>query len=167
MSKFYLAYGSNLSLSQMGHRCPTALPVGVAELEGYQLLFKGSKTGSYLTVEPKAGSHIPVAVWKIGAADERCLDTYEGYPTFYYKKNLEVQLRSLVDGSDLGTVPALIYIMHEEHVLGCPTANYFLTCAEGYRRFGFDRAELEQAVVDSTTKKQAQLLLNEVHRYGY
>ena len=52
MRKLYLAYGSNLSLEQMAYRCPHAYPVGTATLPDYQLLFKGSKTGSYLTVEP-------------------------------------------------------------------------------------------------------------------
>ena len=48
--KYYLAYGSNLNVRQMMHRCPGAKPVGKMVLEGYELLFKGSKTGSYLTI---------------------------------------------------------------------------------------------------------------------
>ena len=53
MNKYYLAYGSNLSMAQMAQRCPDAVYVGTAELKDYQLLFKGSQSGSYLTVEPK------------------------------------------------------------------------------------------------------------------
>ena len=53
MKKFYLAYGSNLNVKQMQFRCPDARIVGTAEISNYQLLFKGSKTGSYLTIEPK------------------------------------------------------------------------------------------------------------------
>ncbi len=53
MKKFYLAYGSNLNVKQMQFRCPDARIVGTAEIPNYQLLFKGSKTGSYLTIEPK------------------------------------------------------------------------------------------------------------------
>ena len=37
--------------------------IGTSELQDYRLLFKGSKTGSYLTVEPKKGCTVPVAVW--------------------------------------------------------------------------------------------------------
>ena len=48
--KYYLAYGSNLSVRQMLHRCPDAVYVGTAEIPDYQLLFKGSKTGNYLTI---------------------------------------------------------------------------------------------------------------------
>ena len=47
--RYYLAYGSNLNMEQMHYRCPGAVPLGTAELEGYRLLFKGSKTGAYLT----------------------------------------------------------------------------------------------------------------------
>ena len=51
--KYYLAYGSNLNIRQMQMRCPGAKPVGTMVLEDYELLFKGSKTGSYLTIEKK------------------------------------------------------------------------------------------------------------------
>ena len=60
MEKYYLAYGSNLSVAQMAQRCPDAVYVGTAEIENYQLLFKGSQSGSYLTIEPKVGSKVPV-----------------------------------------------------------------------------------------------------------
>ena len=60
--RFYLAYGSNLNIPQMQRRCPTAKIVGIAEIKDYELLFKGSKTGSYLTIEPKKGATVPVAV---------------------------------------------------------------------------------------------------------
>ena len=62
MKKFYLAYGSNLNMKQMQFRCPDARIVGTAEIPNYQLLFKGSKTGSYLTIEPKQGCTVPAAV---------------------------------------------------------------------------------------------------------
>ena len=65
MEQYYLAYGSNLSMAQMATRCPDAIYVGIAEIEDYQLLFKGSQTGSYLTVEQKKGRKVPVLVWRI------------------------------------------------------------------------------------------------------
>ena len=55
----------------------------------YELLYKGSKTGSYLTIEKKEGGVVPVAVWEVTAADEHSLDAYEGCPNFYYKKNMK------------------------------------------------------------------------------
>jgi hypothetical protein len=40
----------------MKMRCPGAKIVGTSEIKDYQLLFKGSKTGSYLTIEKCDGS---------------------------------------------------------------------------------------------------------------
>ena len=48
--RYYIAYGSNLNVRQMRMRCPSARIIGTANLKDYELLFKGSKTGSYLTV---------------------------------------------------------------------------------------------------------------------
>ena len=43
MKKRYIAYGSNMDEGQMAYRCPTARLLGQAEVEGYRLLFKGSR----------------------------------------------------------------------------------------------------------------------------
>ena len=93
MKRYYLAYGSNLNLQQMALRCPMAKPVGTAVIRDYELLFKGSKTGAYLTIEPKDGGLVPVAVWEVTADDEKHLDIYEGCPTFYYKKEVRLPIR--------------------------------------------------------------------------
>lgn len=71
----------------MRMRCPSARIIGTSEIPDYELLFKGSKTGSYLTIESKEGSRVPVAAWEVSAEDELALDRYEGFPTFYYKKS--------------------------------------------------------------------------------
>ena len=44
--RYYIAYGSNLNVGQMRMRCPHATILGTANLKGWELLFKGSKTGS-------------------------------------------------------------------------------------------------------------------------
>jgi len=83
--RYYIAYGSNLNIYQMRFRCPGAKIIGTSKLDGYRLLFKGSQSGSYLTVEKEQGYSVPVAVWAVTEHDEANLDRYEGYPTFYYK----------------------------------------------------------------------------------
>lgn len=140
--RLYLAYGSNLNVEQMKMRCPTAKIVGTAEIKNYELLFKGSLTGSYLTIEKCKGSVVPVAVWEVTADDEISLDRYEGYPNFYYKKNMHIT----VNGK---TVPAFVYIMHEDRKLGLPTLFYFKTCESGYKKFDFDRKILVEAYLKS------------------
>ena len=43
--RLYIAYGSNLNLSQMAYRCPTAKVAGKGGLKGYELLFRGGRRG--------------------------------------------------------------------------------------------------------------------------
>ena len=42
--KYYIAYGSNLSVEQMADRCPDAKIAGQAVLAGWELLFRGCAT---------------------------------------------------------------------------------------------------------------------------
>ncbi len=148
--RYYLAYGSNLNVRQMKARCPGAKPVGTSEIPGYELLFKGSKTGSYLTIEKKKGSFVPVTVWSVTQRDERNLDIYEGYPNFYYKKEIEVKLNSN------RKIKSFVYIMHENRQIGIPTKGYIDTCLEGYENFGFDYEPLIKAY-----EKSVEVCLNE------
>ena len=143
MKKYYLAYGSNLNIRQMALRCPTAKPVGTAVIEDYELLFKGSKTGAYLTIEPKSGAEVPVAIWAVEPADEKRLDVYEGFPTFYYKTELELPVRYFSGKTVLRK--AFVYIMHEDRPIGIPSIPYMQTCIQGYDDFGFDRLVLIDA----------------------
>ena len=153
--RYYLAYGSNLSVEQMLQRCPDAIYVGTAEIDGYELLFKGSKTGSYLTIEKREGSFVPVVVWKISEADEKNLDRYEGCPHFYYKKMVRVKVRSLLTKRPGTEIEAMVYIMHEERKLGVPDGWYYNVCKEGYDRFGFADWHLRKALERSSDAKRA------------
>ena len=146
--KYYLAYGSNLNIEQMKRRCPTAEAVGVAEIEDYELLFKGSRTGSYLTIEKKKGSKVPVAVWLVDEECEKSLDRYEGYPTFYYKAEMTLPITGIKSGK-VRERKVYVYIMHEERQIGMPTIRYVQTCLEGYRAFGFDENTLYDAIEKS------------------
>ena len=137
MKKYYLAYGSNLNIAQMQFRCPGAVVAGTAVIPDYELLFKGSLTGAYLTIEPKQGSHVPVGVWEVSLADELKLDRYEGFPNFYYKKEMRIPVKDIRTGKTW-RCDAFVYIMHEDRKLGVPTSFYMRTCIEGYRDFGFD-----------------------------
>lgn len=151
MKKYYLAYGSNLNVAQMQYRCPTAKPVGTARLNNHCLVFKGSKTGSYLTVEPQSDSYVPLGVWEVETDDEYSLDRYEGYPMFYYKAELPINVIGF-DGKDKGCINAFIYIMNERSRYSIPRNDYVNTCIKGYKDFGFDKAILEKAVTETNRR---------------
>ena len=139
MKKRYIAYGSNMDEGQMAHRCPTARLLGQTEVEGYRLLFKGSLTGAYATIEPQEGGRVPVLIWEIGEADEASLDRYEGFPSFYYKKDLTVSL----GGQE---VTAMVYIMDERRRPGEPSGAYYGVLERAYQKFGFPMGILQAAL---------------------
>jgi len=138
----YIAYGSNLNLPQMAFRCPTAKVVGISEIKNYELLFRGGRRSSVATVEPLKGSSVPVLLWKLKERDMQALDRYEGYPSFYRKEILPVELKGK-------TISAMVYIMNDGHPFGSPSDYYLDTIVEGYQSAGFDTEFLEQAVEKS------------------
>lgn len=56
--KYYIAYGSNLSVAQMAHRCPEAKVAGMAALKNWKLVFR-----IHATIEPCEGRVVPVLIW--------------------------------------------------------------------------------------------------------
>lgn len=146
MSKrLYVAYGSNLNIRQMKHRCPTAKLYGTGEIKDYELQFKGHPDSAFATIAPKEGASVSVAVWEIQARDEMSLDRYEGYPSHYFKKNVPVQL----DGEE---VNAMVYIMNLKMRFGLPTPYYYQTVHEGYNDCGLNTAVLDRAVKESSAR---------------
>lgn len=142
--RFYIAYGSNLNVPRMRARCPRAEIAGVVCLKDMELLFKGSKTGAYLTIEKKKNGKVPAVVWEVTPEDEAALDRCEGFPFFYYKKDFRLEFKDARTGEDM-TVTAFAYVMHEDRPAGVPTADYMRICLEGYRAFGFDTNRLFEA----------------------
>lgn len=143
MSKrLYVAYGSNLNIRQMQHRCPTAKLYGTGIVSDYELQFKGQPNCAFATIAPKEGAEVPVAVWEIQPQDERSLDRYEGYPSHYFKQNIPVRL----DGEE---VSAMVYIMNLKMKFGMPSPYYYQTVLEGYHDCGLDTEVLDQAVRNS------------------
>lgn len=142
-NRYYVAYGSNLNIGQMQFRCPDAKVVGSGFINGYELLFKGSKSGSYLTIEKKKGSRVPIGIWKVSKLDELNLDRYEGYPAFYYKQDMDITIK---DKNKEKKITAFVYIMHEERECGMPSQSYVNTCVEGYEEFGISVSYLAKAI---------------------
>ena len=142
-SRLYIAYGSNLNLEQMAHRCPTAEVVGAATLRGWRLWFRGGNGSAVVTVERERGCEVPVLVWRIQPQDERALDRYEGWPHLYRKETLRITMNGR-------RVYAMVYIMNEaRYPYGTPSLGYLDTIREGYESAGFDSGILAKAVSDS------------------
>lgn len=97
---------------------------------------------------------VPVAIWSVSENDERALDHYEGFPTFYYKKKMPVTVKGIKSGKEYRR-NAFAYIMHEERPIGIPSLQYMRTCAEGYCDFGFDQLILAEAFTYSRKETMA------------
>ena len=138
----YLAYGSNLNLQQMKQRCPYAIPIGVATLPDYRLLFRGGSRSAVATIEPFEGGSVPVLLWDITPRDEEALDCYEGWPRLYRKEMITVELHGK-------PVDAMVYIMNSGE-LGQPSSYYLNAIREGYESAGFDTAILDAALAVGT-----------------
>ena len=154
--KYYIAYGSNLSVEQMAQRCPDARIVGQAVLEGWELAFKGCAT-----ILPNKEKNTPVLVWEISAEDEKNLDIYEGFPHYYRKEKLEVEV--VRESAEPLTVTAMVYIMEHDYGQKMPTPYYYRVLHEGYKAFHFPLHILEGALKKCTNnKKLAEKMIQEV-----
>ena len=135
--RLYIAYGSNLNLEQMSHRCPTAKVVGATVMRNWRLVFNG-----VATIERFKFGIVPVLVWEVQAEDEAALDIYEGWPRLYRKESVRITLNGK-------QVRAFVYIMNSgrEHQ---PNPGYYNTIRKGYESAGFDvnilRAAARRAV---------------------
>ena len=147
--RLYVAYGSNLNILQMKHRCPTAKLCGTGTVANYQLQFKGRPQSAFATISPKEGSSVPVAVCELQPRDGRALDLYGGYPSHYFKQDIPVRM-------DSKEVVGMAYIMDLKMDHGLPSLDYYQTVQEGYEDCGLDVSVLEQAVVESARQYFAE-----------
>ena len=122
----YIAYGSNMVQEQMAFRCPDARLIGTGYLSGARLEFY-----LHATVE-KTGdqrNRVPVAVWEINDRDEKSLDRYEGFPSYYTKERWPVHMS---DGSEIeGMSYIMKLILHSP-----PHSSYYKGIEDAYRKLG-------------------------------
>lgn len=139
-------------MKQMKMRCPTASVVGSGFLHDCELVYRGSKTGSYATIKKKMGSFVPVGVWEIERLDERYLDMYEGFPRFYQKHTTKVYM------NDNSEIVGMVYVMRPDAKPGYPSERYIDTIYRGYQDFGLNFLYLKESL---------ELNIKEMHRGNY
>lgn len=139
MGKLYVAYGSNLHLAQMAARCPSATIYGTGLLNNWELLYRGMDGNAHATIARKKGSVVPVLVWSIEPSDEIRLDRYEGYPRYYFKQNVMVE----VNGQKK---LAMVYIMDLMKRPATPSKYYIETIRQGYMDNDLDMSYFEDSL---------------------
>ncbi len=149
----YAAYGSNINLEQMAFRCPNSTVAGTAMLKGYELQFR-----HHDTIEQNEESEVPVLLWELDSQDERFLDKYEGWPKYYRKESITLELNG-------ESVEAMIYIMNGDRPLESPTAQYYDIIEQGYRENGLDTSYLETALAEAVQSENLEM--NEEMQIGF
>jgi gamma-glutamylcyclotransferase (GGCT)/AIG2-like uncharacterized protein YtfP len=129
----YIAYGSNINLEQMACRCPTATKFCSGTISDYELEFR-----QVATIVPKTDSVVPVLLWEFEPSDEKSLDRYEVYPSFYRKEYFELE----IDGE---IREAMAYVMNGGQI-DIPSEAYYNGIKKGYINNSLDTAYLEKAL---------------------
>lgn len=149
--KYYFAYGSNMNLDQMAHRCPDAEVVGRAVLKDYRLVFRGNRNGNGVaSVVPDPGKEVQGLLWKITPRCEQSLDFYEGYPRLYGKEEIKVQTKT-------GEVAKVaVYIMNEPYQSqpAIPSEYYLKGILDGCRQNHLPQKDVRRAAEE--TKKELE-----------
>lgn len=128
----YFAFGSNLSTNQMKYRCPSTTIVGKAILKGRSLAFAGysmTRNGGVATIIPDPDGRVEGVVYEISEEDLEYLDHCEGYPGFYDRISIDVEI-----GSD--PMETLTYIL--DRPANLPHDNYIKVILSGYLEHGLD-----------------------------
>jgi hypothetical protein len=119
----YFAYGANMSVAAMRHRCPGAQAVGPAVLEGFRFFVGREGWGS---VRPSLGDNVHGVLWHVTVRDLAALHAYELLHKGLY------DLRRLPVLHQSRRVPALIYLLRRR-VPGRPRPGYIESIAAAAR----------------------------------
>lgn len=122
--RFYFAYGSNISLTQMSRRCPTAVYHSFGLLRnhnwkigprGYANVVPSTIFGNLLKTGKVCKPVVYGALYTLEPSDEAALDHAERVPVVYSKQDMFIEVLSIADGivSDIKLgemVSALVYV---------------------------------------------------------
>ena len=127
----YFAYGSNMDPLQMEQRCPGAVVIGPARLDGYRLAFVWDSPGwggGVGTVFPARGGMVWGVLWELTDDDEKALDRYEGVAVGAYTKE------RVVPDADGKPVNAFVYVATDTRPKQ-PSARYVDALVRGAKAF--------------------------------
>jgi hypothetical protein len=120
----HFAYGSNMSRSLMGSRCPGARALGIATLSGWRFVINPEGYGS---LAPQTGARVHGVLWRLSARDVAAINAYEGVACgLYLRRQLPVRWKR--------TMTALVYIASRRGE-GIPRPGYVGLVVEAAREW--------------------------------
>jgi gamma-glutamylcyclotransferase len=90
----YFAYGSNMNLAQMKERCPGGRFLKPVVLEGHRFVYDGysvAREGATGNIVPSEVDSVRGALFEITERDKLALDSHEGYPKTYDRREFDVR----------------------------------------------------------------------------
>lgn len=142
------AFGSNLDITRMRRRCPSAVPETLARLPGHRLAFAGHSAawgGAVATAVPARGRHVDGLIYRLARADLERLDRFEGTPYVY------VRVRRTVVGKDGQRRVVHAYVLVDPREERAPPPDYLGIIARAYGLYHFSRGDLTAALVRSAS----------------
>jgi len=131
----YFAYGMNTNLAEMASRCPGAVNLGPAQIEGYEFVFR-----THADIAAKKDAVCQGVLWEIDDDNLDALDMLEGYPTYYTRFSVAVT-------TETSTTVALVYQMNNQQSVKMPYISYLDMVTEGYQENNISCDQLEQALL--------------------
>lgn len=130
----YFAYGMNTNLSEMSRRCPTARSLGAAWIDDYEFVFR-----THADIAGSPGSICYGVLWDISKSDLKALDVLEGYPYYYTRFRVRVNL-----GDHF--VYAITYQMTDQTYMQEPGRGYLEMVREGYQQNSVPLGQIDGAI---------------------
>lgn len=127
---YMFAYGLNTNTDGMRARCPEAVPIGPAWLDGYRFAWRG-----FADISLDPDSYVLGVLWRISDTDLDTLDYFEGVPRHYTRQRVII---STSDGHHEGWA----YMMAKQDGERPPSDAYRDAVFDGYRQNGISDEQL-------------------------
>lgn len=126
--RYYFAYGSNLSPTQMALRCPSSEPVGLAHLPGYAFIINARRYANVVPEDAAAAPGVYGVLYDLHPDDEAVLDRCEGVPFAYQKEMITVTVVTTTSAApsleEHSSIPALVYVDRARQTGAAPWPEY-------------------------------------------
>jgi len=128
------SYGTNTHPQQMAQRCPGATCLGPAILPGFRFVWR-----KHADIELDDTNYVDGVVWEIDDQHLDDLDLYEGFPDYYLRHRVMVNMQG-------NRRPAWVYTMSDQSSEQPPSRQILNICMTGYEDNGLPTDQIQRAL---------------------
>ena len=148
----YFAYGMNMDRKHMSKLCPGALFIGVGKLSQWKFEYR-HHADIELTGDPEEIVH--GTVWEVSEKNIKNLDMLEGYPSYYDRDGVQVEVNGEMEDAFTYTMTA-----RNKIDLGVPAHSYHKLCMDAAFHYGVPTEQYGDAL-DRAQAKYGRLMTRE------